>query len=149
LMQDNTNEKTYLLHGLQSYTNYLWRIISQVTVDNQLYQSSSSIFKFSTSAITAVSDFDEKATAHVYPNPFQQNTDFVIKSERDCSADLTIVDNLGKVIKRFSLRLNTGENTIAWDGRSLDGMPTSPGLYTAILAKEQGPTKVIRLVKTR
>ena len=78
---------------------------------------------------------------HAYPNPYQvgkgQQVRFDLVSNRsDNNLDLIIYNVLGQQVRRFN-RINTRagvKQSVLWDGRDMNGISVSPGLYFYKLA---------------
>jgi endonuclease/exonuclease/phosphatase family metal-dependent hydrolase len=73
--------------------------------------------------------FNSKTDFSNYPNPFETRTTFTF-SPNFRNLELIIFNSLGKVI--FSQQIQTGKNSIVWDGREFPA-----GIYFAGLFKNQ------------
>ncbi len=78
--------------------------------------------------LTGIEDVENlplKSSISAYPNPFNSCVNLVVDSE--ISDRLAIYDILGCKVRSFDL--DTGLNSITWDGRDDNGNPVSAGLF--------------------
>lgn len=65
-----------------------------------------------------------------YPNPFNRETMISFSLKRGGEIDIEIYDQLGrKVATLYSGPANSGDNRVAWDGRSSAGDDLASGIY--------------------
>ncbi len=74
-----------------------------------------------------------------YPNPFNPSTTIRFAMDRAASVDLEIVDVSGRVIATLLRgdQKTIGEHTVVWDGRDMNDMNVSSGIYIYRLQTNQ------------
>lgn len=68
----------------------------------------------------------------VYPNPSENEFNFVIKSDLPESATITIFDLTGRIIKQMKTGM-FGSEIITWDGKAGNGSEAIKGIYVVII----------------
>jgi len=76
---------------------------------------------------------DNFSLIHNYPNPFSDNTTFIIKTASKLSGasfQIAIYNLLGKEVRRFNVKNNfTNVVQIQWDGKDQYGSEVAEGVY--------------------
>jgi len=68
------------------------------------------------------------------PNPFAERTTIPFYLAQASSVEITIVDVLGRSIRRIEPGHRTmGDHTAQWDGRTTDGARAASGAYIAVI----------------
>jgi len=83
-----------------------------------------------------------------YPNPFSSSTSISYTLKEQSKVDVTIYDVLGRVVKKFSVGMQTaGLHGVLWDGKNDFGRRVAVGIYFYRL-QVSGETKVKKMVYT-
>ncbi len=67
-------------------------------------------------------DSQSKQNIQVFPNPVKDRIQLNVSSDKSGIAQIYIIDANGRTVKRFSEKLQAGNNTFSWSGASL--LPT-------------------------
>lgn len=83
------------------------------------------------------------------PNPFRSSTTFRFTTARDGTADVEVLDVLGRRVRALHAGfLAAGKHESAWDGRDEDGRPAPAGVYLCRLRTADGAlTRRVVLVR--
>jgi hypothetical protein len=81
----------------------------------------------------------------VYPNPSENEFNFVIKNDFPESVTITIFDLTGRIIKQMKTRIS-GSEIITWDGKTGNGSEAPAGLYIVQIhsMRNTGTVKIIK-----
>ncbi len=80
---------------------------------------------------TSVEEFEfqlEHNDFHVFPNPSKGNFSFIIQSDQTRDINLVIYDNFGKTVADLSQKVESGVQTLTWDGSN----NLKSGIYFAV-----------------
>jgi len=66
-----------------------------------------------------------------YPNPFNGQISFTLRTPRDSDYEIKIYNIVGRLVRRISGHLQAGEYRITWDARTDRGESLSSGVYFA------------------
>lgn len=77
-----------------------------------------------------------EAYLKVQPNPFAEEVRLIIRMNSVSTADIRIMDIMGRTVIKRKEKFTEGENEFVWDGTDLNGNAASPGMY--FLAAECG-----------
>lgn len=81
----------------------------------------------------------EKIILENYPNPFDSQTNLIITLPKPENIELSISDVTGRKIRVLANGvMNSGKNTVVWDGKDEFGQIVSGGLYFCILKTLKG-----------
>lgn len=102
-----------------------------------------------------IDDFESNKIAKMFnlkqnfPNPFNPNTTIYYSLPNESAVTITVYDILGKEINQLiSQKQLTGNHSIQWNGKDINGNPVSAGIYLyQIQAGEFIQTKKMVLMK--
>ncbi|MBP6871587.1 MAG: T9SS type A sorting domain-containing protein [Bacteroidales bacterium] len=100
-----------------------------------LWNSGDGTFTYENPVIIKESDLNTDLILQVNPNPFNYNTQIVIKINQPSLTSLKIIDLFGfeKISFIKSQKLAEGEHSYGWDGNDLLSRQCPPGIYILIL----------------
>ena len=102
--------------------------------------------------LTSIYKHPSKINYHFscYPNPFQTETTFKFKTEKNETAELYIYNLQGRLITCLTKSVKKGGqiNYLKWDGLDTGGKPCKPGPYIAYLMINGKTRKGVKLIKT-
>ena len=87
----------------------------------------------------------ENFQLRLYPNPVNQSATFLFKSPTLKRTEVSIIDILGRTVRRFSINPSSQTFRLVWDGRDNHGNTLANGTYFAIARFGKLP-KVLKFV---
>ena len=98
-----------------------------------------------------ISNIDEKdniaVISGIFPNPFDQRANIMIRMPDDQQAIIYVLDNRGSMVSTLAdKQFTAGDHHISWDGRNDNGSDCPPGIYYLVVKTDNGQStgKIIK-----